>query len=205
MGGVGCSWTRPYRWWMALSSTGGPTDPVQSERLAGVDAADVVFALHYANRALQSLLIAQARASGLGLLEFLVLSRAAHDDGITPGEAGRALGLSTSTMTGLADRLEADGLVRRHPHPTDRRLLLLRATAKGRRLRERALGPILAKLTAEAETLQSAERVAAAAFLQRVGELVSEHAEQLQPIGRGPASASAPRGRRLPPNRSRGS
>ncbi len=99
------------------------------------------------------------------MLEFLVLSRVAEGDGVTPGEVGRSLGLATSTMTGLSDRLEADQLVRRHPHPTDRRLLLLKATPKGRIIRKRALGPILAGLTAEASALESLSERSLAAWL----------------------------------------
>ena len=50
---------------------------------------------------------------------------------------GRRLGLHPSTMTGLVDRLADQGLVRRRPHPTDRRSMTLELTAKGRRLFER--------------------------------------------------------------------
>jgi integrase len=72
-----------------------------------VDPGDLVGLAHLASRALQRLLIAQSRAGGLGLLEFLVLARAAEGEGVTPGEARRSLGLRTSTMAGLCDRLEA--------------------------------------------------------------------------------------------------
>lgn len=46
----------------------------------------LISALGDASRALQRLHIAQTRASGLGMLEFLVLSRAAESNGVTPGE-----------------------------------------------------------------------------------------------------------------------
>jgi len=44
---------------------------------------------------------------------------------------GQQLGLTPSTMTGLVDRLEEQGLVRRDRHSTDRRAFLLRLTRKG--------------------------------------------------------------------------
>lgn len=47
---------------------------------------------------------------------------------------GQHLGVSPSTMTGLADRLEKEGYVRRRPHPKDRRATVLQLTAKGTRL-----------------------------------------------------------------------
>jgi DNA-binding MarR family transcriptional regulator len=132
-----------------------------------------------ASRALERLLIAQTRASGLGMLELLVLSRVAEGTGVVPGEVGRSLGLSTSTMTGLVDRLAGDGLVRRHAHPTDRRLLLLRATSKGKEVRERSVGPVLESLAREAATLDVAEESATVGFLARVVELLNQHADQL--------------------------
>lgn len=153
---------------------------------------------HDAGRALERLLIAQTRASGLGMLEFLVLARAAESNGVTSGEVGRLLGLSTSTMTGLLDRLAADGLVRRHPHPTDGRLLLVRATTKGKRLHERSVAPTLASITREATTLGAAERAATTRFLDRVTELLTGQAEELQ-AARGTAGrAATPRRARSP-------
>ena len=154
----------------------------------------LVLTLQNASRALQRLLIAQTRASGLGLLEFLVLSRAAEDDGVVPGDVGRSLGLSTSTMTGISNRLEADGLIRRHPHHSDGRLLLLRPTAKGRRVRDRTLGPILAELAAEATALTDHERVTATRFLETVTALAHRHAETLSPTpARSAGRTSGPR------------
>lgn len=153
-----------------------------------------MLALHHASRALQRLLLAQARASGLGLLEILVLSRASEGDGVSPGEVGRSLGLSTSTMTGVSDRLERAKLIRRHPHPTDGRLLLLKATSKGQRIRERTLGPIFADLTRQAATATDDERAAACRILDQVAALVNQHAEALSRAPRGPGGrASGPR------------
>lgn len=130
-------------------------------------------------RALERLLIAQTRASGLGMLELLVLSRVAEGSGVVPGEVGRSLGLSTSTMTGLVDRLAGDGLVRRHAHPTDGRLLLLRATSKGKKVREHTVGPVLESLAREAAPLAAAEESVTVGFLARVVEFLNQHAEQL--------------------------
>ncbi len=44
---------------------------------------------------------------------------------------GQQLGLTPSTMTGLVDRLEALGFLRREPHRHDRRATVLRLTRKG--------------------------------------------------------------------------
>ncbi len=53
--------------------------------------------------------------------------------GITLGEVSRRMMVSNGNVTGLAARLEAEGLVERRAVPGDRRAQLLRLTAKGRR------------------------------------------------------------------------
>jgi DNA-binding MarR family transcriptional regulator len=58
------------------------------------------------------------------------------DDGLTPGEVARRLGLATSTVTRATARMEASGLLRREPHASDRRLVRLRLTERGRALQK---------------------------------------------------------------------
>jgi DNA-binding MarR family transcriptional regulator len=53
------------------------------------------------------------------------------EDGPTPGEIARRLGLATPTVTRAATRMEAAGLLRREPHTGDRRLVRLRLTERG--------------------------------------------------------------------------
>ncbi len=55
-------------------------------------------------------------------------------DGLTPGEIAKRLGLATPTVTRAATRMEAAGLLRRSPHPTDARLVRLCLTERGRSL-----------------------------------------------------------------------
>ncbi len=54
-------------------------------------------------------------------------------DGMTLGEVSRRMMVSNGNVTGLASRLEAEGLVERRAQPGDRRVQRLRLTAKGRR------------------------------------------------------------------------
>ncbi len=57
-------------------------------------------------------------------------------DGLAPGEVAKRLGLSTPTVTRAASRMEAAGLLRREPHPSDARLVRLCLTQRGRDLEE---------------------------------------------------------------------
>ena len=47
------------------------------------------------------------------------------------------LGVTRRNVTGLVDALEAEGLVRRKPHPTDRRATVIEMTAEGARTMDR--------------------------------------------------------------------
>ena len=54
------------------------------------------------------------------------------------GELAAALGIDPPNATVVVDDLESQGLVRRRPHPTDRRAKLVEATRKGKALARRA-------------------------------------------------------------------
>jgi DNA-binding MarR family transcriptional regulator len=72
-----------------------------------------------------------------------------HSDGQTPGEVAKRLGLATPTVTRAATRMEAAGLLRRAPHPSDARLVRLCLTTKGRAL-ETTIAEEMRLLTARA-------------------------------------------------------
>jgi len=89
-------------------------------------------------------------------------------DGLPPGEIARRLGLATPTVTRAATRMEAAGLLRREPHPSDRRLVRLRLTERGRSL-EKVIAAETEVLTDRAlATFDPAERTAVVAALQAI-------------------------------------
>ena len=57
-------------------------------------------------------------------------------------ELHRVFGLKRSTLTSLLDRLESRELIRREPHPSDRRSVLVRLTRRGRTLAEKVQKPV---------------------------------------------------------------
>ena len=64
-----------------------------------------------------------------------VLHRMEPGQSIAMGKLAEALACDASNITGLVDRLEARGLIRRHPDATDRRVRVLELTPAGTRLR----------------------------------------------------------------------
>jgi len=59
-----------------------------------------------------------------------------YEDEIRVIHLARRAGLEPSTMTGLLDRMERDGLIVRKADPVDRRALLIQLTSEGRRLEQ---------------------------------------------------------------------
>ena len=74
---------------------------------------------------------------GLTPASFGLLNLLGARSGATQRELGSAMGIDPSTMVSLIDELEAAGLAKRRPHPTDRRAREVVITPKGRRLLER--------------------------------------------------------------------
>ena len=64
---------------------------------------------------------------------------------LSPTALSASLLVATGTMTGRIDRLEKLGLVRRIPHPTDRRALEIELTEHGRALVDQVVGEHLAR------------------------------------------------------------
>ena len=54
-------------------------------------------------------------------------------EGLTMGELSQRMMVTGGNVTGITDQLEAEGLVRRAPHPSDRRAFAVQLTAAGKR------------------------------------------------------------------------
>jgi DNA-binding MarR family transcriptional regulator len=148
--------------------------PVQNDDADAPAATDFADAARQLTRALLSYLVKQAHLNKLGLIEYLVLSRACDEGGVTARDAARAFDLNTSTMTGLSDRLEKDKLVRRHAHPTDRRVLVLKATARGRAVIAKSSGQLLGDLEEVGSALDPEQQATLMAVTKQVTDRLLE-------------------------------
>jgi DNA-binding MarR family transcriptional regulator len=72
---------------------------------------------------------------------------------LTLGELAAAEDVRSATMTWIVNELEADGLVRRRQDDSDRRVVRVEATAKGRRLLERARAKRIALVASKLDDL----------------------------------------------------
>ncbi len=107
-------------------------------------------------------------------------------DGLTPGEIARKLGLATPTVTNSATSMEAAGLVERRRHPLDARRVQLFLTPRGRAL-ERTIDTEMSRLTDRAlAALSEPERAALVEALVSIRRSLTSARDE--PEGRDAAS-----------------
>jgi DNA-binding MarR family transcriptional regulator len=80
------------------------------------------------------------------------------NDGSSLTQISQGLMLENPTVTGLIDRLEKLGYVKRSDHPRDRRVYLVHITEKGKKIANKAL-PIVKKLNEEIKKGYSREEI----------------------------------------------
>jgi len=99
-------------------------------------------------------------------------------DARTPGKVAAALGVSRTTVTGLLDRLEAEGLLTRSVDPSDRRCFVLQLTPRALDLVEQIEGQRRTRLE---EALTSMSEADLRALSTGLGALVARMQAQ-EPI-----------------------
>ena len=105
----------------------GAAAPVDLEALPG----------HHIRRLQQiavALFLQETEPHGVTPVQFAALQRVCNTPGIDQRTLARSIGLDTSTIAGVVDRLEARGLLVRSTTPDDRRVRLLSLTGEGHAL-----------------------------------------------------------------------
>jgi len=110
-------------------------------------------------------------------LRYLLRAQAAGER-VGPKDLSRMLGITTASTTSLIDRLVGSGHVRREPHPTDRRSLVIVPTAATDSEVRETLGEMHRRMLAVAEELSADESRVIVSFLRRMAEALQEHADR---------------------------
>ena len=72
-----------------------------------------------------ALRIRLAENLGIGTIDINAMAFVGEVDGLTPKDLGKALNITTGSVTAMVDRLDSKGFMVRTPNPTDRRSVLL--------------------------------------------------------------------------------
>ncbi|MBO0840673.1 MAG: MarR family transcriptional regulator [Sciscionella sp.] len=121
-----------------------PFDPIAraaqlwSQRIGESTAMAAVTSVMRVQQILQSAVDGALKPHGLTFARYeaLVLLYFSRRGSLPMRVMGQRLQLHPTSVTNIVDRLEADGLVKRVPHPSDRRTTLVEITEKGLRRRE---------------------------------------------------------------------
>ncbi|MFB7617513.1 MarR family winged helix-turn-helix transcriptional regulator [Kitasatospora sp. NPDC056181] len=92
---------------------------------------------------------------------------------VTPGRLGEALRLNSAGTTGLIDRLERLGLIRRERDPGDRRKVRLVVEEQAMELGQAFFGGLIADLVAAMGRFDAGELATARRFLLAMTEVVT--------------------------------
>ena len=117
-----------------------------------------------------SLRAALASSGGISPADLDALEHLEADGPLTQRQLGERLFLTSGAVTMLVDRLERAGWVRRRPHPTDRRYVLVELSAAAEARTPPALAEYHRRVRAIARAVPAAERAAIHAFLAAAAE-----------------------------------
>lgn len=166
-------------------------------------AVDVLNALRDYRASEQAMRRRTRSSMGMGEKDLLALrylfEAEAAGDFMKPKDLGDKLGITSASMTTLIDRLVKSGHVRREPHPTDRRALVLKATPGSDQEVRHTLGGMHRRMMDAAFSLNAEESKIVVAFLEHMREALDTIDEdapeegQPSPERRHPDAANAHR------------
>ncbi len=164
-----------------------PEHDDRSEPEPGVSAgrrqleADFLLAMRRAGSIMQLLGQMSAERIGINVTDLNCLNILALTGPMTAGDLARATGLTTASITGVLDRLEEGGFVRRERDPKDRRRVIVTMGA-GPGLREIAptFGPLVMAWRATAAGYSDEELRLLLEFQRRVEDVMRGQLDRLR-------------------------
>ena len=119
---------------------------------------------------------------GVTVPQLLCLRALSEQSSATPGSVAKSVNLNSSTVTGILDRLEKRGLVRRERTATDRRVITLVLTESGRDFLERAPIPLQERFVERLVRLPGEELERVMTTLDLLVRLLEVEDEEVLPI-----------------------
>ncbi len=117
-----------------------------------------------------------AQHHGLTGPQLLVLRELHREQNGTVGRLAEAISVSQATLTGIIDRLERKGLVQRRRDKTDKRRVMVRVTAAGKRVLQSPPSLLHNSFVEKFTRLAPEEQVKIVASLERLVEMMEPEA-----------------------------
>ena len=129
-----------------------------------------------------AIFLQEAQAHGITPVQYAALQAVANTPGVDQRTLAGRIGLDTSTVAGVVDRLEARNLLQRNASPQDKRVRLLTLTSDGTRLLQ---GVAPAMRQAQTRILAPLGKAEQAEFMRMLRKLVDANNE----MSRAPSDA----------------
>jgi len=151
----------------------------------------ILRAIRDLNETMQRHTDATCRHLGMSRSEVRALNLVARRGGATPTELGAQLGVTSGGMTGIVDRLEASGHLRRTDDQRDRRKVKLEVTESARAVAHRSLDDLNRALR-ETLTDRSGEDLDLLLdLLSQIEKRIDQHTESMDRRSAGPSRPDA--------------
>lgn len=163
-------------------SSGHPPEPPDHDAATGPLPApnDLTYALRDLGQAVDLHQQVAADRLGLNRTDLSLIGLLDAQGARTPGQIAEASGLTTGAVTGVIDRLEKAGLVRREPDPADRRRVLVRLLPERLGRVVEVHQPAHLALHALELGLDPAQRAAVVEYIRRAAEVFDRDARRLR-------------------------
>lgn len=112
------------------------------------------------------------KETGLTIPQLVIMRAIGEADEPSVSEISRQVSLSQATVTNILNRLESQGLVRRHRSEQDKRRVQLQLTPQGRKLLKGAPKPLQEGFVARFNQLEDWERYLIVSSLARVASMM---------------------------------
>jgi DNA-binding MarR family transcriptional regulator len=169
-------------WDLPWAEPFGSGDPERAELAAAFGAA-----VRQTGSLFQLMGQAAAERIGINATDLNCLNILSFQGQMTAGELARATGLTTASITGVVDRLEEAGYVRRERDPQDRRRVVIRLVLE-KALRDVAsvFLPMMRDWQQMAARYSDDELRLIVDFYDRMGEILRAHLNRLREAARDP-------------------